>query len=57
MAKGKGASQDGPWLEDKGKGKGKKVKPLPEAKGTKATLMIKDFVSKSKAADPKDDPP
>ena len=57
MAKGKGASQDRPWLEDKGKGKGKKVKPLPEAKGTKATLMIKDFVSKSKAADPKDDPP
>ena len=57
MAKGKGASQDGPWLEDKGKGKGKEVKPLPEAKGTKATLIIKDFISKSKAADPKDDPP
>ena len=57
MDKGKGASQDGPWPKDKGKGKGKKVKPLPEAKGTKATFMIKDFVSKSKAADPKDDPP
>ena len=57
MAKGKGASQDGPWLKDKDKGKGKEVKSLPEAKGTKATLIIKDFISKSKAADPKDDPP
>ena len=60
-AKGKGASQDGPRLEDKGKGK--EVKPLPEAKGTEATFTINDVVSKakdaepkSKATDPKDDP-
>ena len=73
MAKGKGASQDGPQLEDKGKGKGKgkEVKPLLEAKGTKVAFTIKDVVSKakdaepkskaadpkSKATDPKDDPP
>ena len=62
MAKGKGAGQDGPQLEDKSKGK--EVKPLPEAKGTEAALTIKDAISKakdaepkSKVADPKDDPP
>ena len=62
MAKGKWASQDGPQLEDMGKGK--EVKPLPEAKGTEVALMIKDVISKakdvepkSKATDPKDDPP
>ena len=45
-------------------GKGKEVKPLPEAKGTEVALMIKDVISKakdaeskSKAVDPKDDPP
>ena len=45
-------------------GKGKEVKPLPEAKGTEVALMIKDVISKAKdaepksnAADPKDDPP
>ena len=53
MAKGKRASQDGPWPKDKGKGKGKEVKPLPKAKGTKAALMIMDFVSKDKEAEPK----
>ena len=59
--KGKRASQDGPRQEDKGKGK--EVKPLPEAKGTEATFTINDVVSKakdaepkSKATDPKDDP-
>ena len=36
MAKGKGAGQDSPRLEDKGKGK--EVKPLPEAKGTEVAL-------------------
>ena len=51
VAKGKEAGQDGPRLEDKGKGK--EVKPLLEAKGTKAALMIKDAVSKAKDADPK----
>ena len=62
MAKGKGAGQDGPQLEDKGKGK--EVKPLLEAKGIEAALTIKDAISKakdaepkSKVADPKDDPP
>ena len=45
---GKGAGQDGPRPEDKGKGK--EVKPLLEAKGIKATLMIKDAVSKAKDA-------
>ena len=60
MAKGKGAGQDGPQLEDKSKGK--EVKPLPEAKGTKATIKdaiskAKDAEPKSKVADPKDDPP
>nr|POE45433.1 hypothetical protein CFP56_20105 [Quercus suber] len=61
-AKGKGASQDGPRLEDKGKGK--KVKPLPEAKGIEAALKTKDATSKakdgnpkSKEADPKDNHP
>ena len=54
MAKGKGVGQDGPRPEDKGKGK--EVKPLPEAKGTEATLTIKNAVSKAKAADLKDEP-
>ena len=63
MAKGKETGQDGPRPVDKDKGKGKKVKSLPEAKGTKAALAIKEAVSKakdakpkSKAGDPKDDP-
>ena len=62
MAKGKWASKDGPQLQDMGKGK--EVKPLPETKGTEVALMIKDVISKakdaeskSKAVDPKDDPP
>ena len=54
-AKGKGAGQDCPRLEDKGKGK--EVKPRPKAKGTEAALKTKDVVSKAKDADPKDDPP
>nr|POE89676.1 hypothetical protein CFP56_38064 [Quercus suber] len=61
-AKGTGAGQDGPLLENKGKGK--EVKPLLEAKGTEVALTIKDVVSKakdakpkSKVANPKDDPP
>ena len=62
MAKGKETGQDEPRPEDKGKGM--EVKPLLEAKGTKAALTIKDAISKakdvepkSKAADPKGDPP
>ena len=47
--KGKGAGQDGPRPEDKGK----EVKPLLEAKGTEVAFMIKDVVSKAKDADPK----
>ena len=61
MAKGKEAGQDSSRLKDKGKGK--EVKSLLEAKGTEATLTVKgavfkakDVESKSKAADPKDDP-
>ena len=60
MAKGREAGQDGPRPEDKGKGK--EVKSLLEAKGTKAALTVKgavskakDAESKSKAADPNDD--
>ena len=55
MAKGKGAGQDGPWLEDKGKGK--EVKPLLKAKGIEAISKTKDAASKAKDADPKNDPP
>ena len=58
MAKGKGASQGGSWLEDRGKGK--EVKPLPEAKGPEAALKLKDVApnakdaaSKAKETDPK----
>ena len=64
MAKGKETGQDGPQPVDKDKGKGKKVKSLPEAKGTKAALTVKGVVSKakdaeskSKTAKPKEDPP
>ena len=58
MAKGKGASQDGSQPEDKGKGK--EVKPLPEAKGSEAALKlkviapkVKDVAPKAKEANPK----
>ena len=51
MAKGKRAGQGGSWPEDKGKGK--EVKPLPEAKGPEATLKLKDATPKAKKADPK----
>ena len=51
MAKGKRAGQGGSWPEDKGKGK--EVKPLPEAKGPEATLKLKDAASKAKDATPK----
>nr|POE82502.1 hypothetical protein CFP56_66219 [Quercus suber] len=61
VAKGKEAGQDGPQPKDKGKGK--EVKSLPEAKGIEAALMVKDAISKakdakskSKVADPQDDP-
>ena len=61
MAKGKEVGQDSPRLEDKGKGK--EVKSLPEAKGTEAALTVKgavfkakDAESKSKVANPKDEP-
>ena len=46
MAKGKGAGQDGPQLEDKSKGK--EVKPLPEAKGSEAALKLKVVAPKVK---------
>ena len=39
--------------KDKGKGKGKEVKLLPEAKGPEATLKAKDVIPKAKEADPK----
>ena len=55
MAKGKGAGQDGPWPEDKDKGK--EVKPLLKAKGTEAASKTNDAASKAKDADLKDDPP
>nr|POE67797.1 hypothetical protein CFP56_31470 [Quercus suber] len=51
VAKGKEAIQDGHRPEDKGKGK--EIKPLPEAKGIEATLTNKDAVSKTKDAEPK----
>ena len=51
MAKDKEASQDGLRLEDKDKGK--VVKPLLEAKNTKAAFTIKDSISKAKDAEPK----
>ena len=58
MAKGKRAGKGGSRLENKGKGK--EVKPLPEAKGPEATLKLKDAASKArdaasnaKEADPK----
>ena len=61
MAKGKKVGQNGPQPEDEGKGK--EVKSLPEAKGTDAAFTVKGAVSKakdaetkSKVADPKDDP-
>ena len=55
VAKGKGVGQDGPRLEDKGKGK--EVKPLLEAKGTEVASKTKDGAFKAKDADPKYDPP
>ena len=51
MAKSKGVGQGGSQLEDKGKGK--EVKPLPEAKGPEAALKIKDVIPKAKNAAPK----
>ena len=53
MAKGKGADQGGSRLENKGKGKGKEVKPLLEAKGPEATLKLKNAAPKAKDATPK----
>nr|POF21735.1 hypothetical protein CFP56_74790 [Quercus suber] len=43
--------EDGHRPEDKGKGK--EIKPLPEAKGIEAALTIKDAISKTKDAEPK----
>ena len=51
MAKSKGASQGGSRPEDKGKSK--KVKPLPEAKGQEAALKLKDAAPKAKDTVPK----
>ena len=46
MAKGKRAGQGGSLPKDKGKGK--EVKPLPEAKGSETNLKLKDAVPKVK---------
>ena len=58
MAEGKRAGQGGSLPNDKGKGK--EVKPLPEAKGFETNLKLKDAIpkvkdvaSKVKEADPK----
>ena len=70
-AKEKEAVKGGPQLEDKGRGKGKKVQPPTKTKYSKDALMINDVVykakdaesnskaddTKSKTTDPKEDPP
>ena len=50
MAKSKGVSHGGSRPEDKGKGK--EVKPRPEAKGPEAAFKIKDVTPKAKNAAP-----